>query len=356
MSISAPGAIRLSAVRSTLSELREPPYQVAPTLLTLTFFVYAGLIVFIEGGTIGLIFSTTVPQVVQAAAPLAVLAMGGGLVIATGQIDLASTAIAALCGVVYALLLQHGCPVWFAFLLTLAGGWVSGAVNGHFVARIGAPALVVTWATGIFFTALAVGCSVMFGAQHSIASVALPDVESGWFRLNGAGTLIFVSSALIAMVLCSSSGLAMRARAVGADAQAAIFIGLRPRLVRFSVFCASGMLSAWSGVMYAYSLASAQTNNTIQPKSLIVVAVCVLGGSNLSGGYFGASAICFAALLWCLLEQGVPLLRLKFVPDWLEPRLPDVIFGLLVLVAVTLFSRRLAGSLTPVMTRIREYD
>jgi ribose transport system permease protein len=78
------------------------------------------------------------------ASPLLVLAIGATLVILTEGIDLSCGIVLGFAGVGFALLAQHGFPIWLAMLggILLAG--VCGLVNGVMVACLHLPPFIAT--------------------------------------------------------------------------------------------------------------------------------------------------------------------------------------------------------------------
>jgi len=327
-------------VRESLYNLRNTPHVPAPVLLVALSLLYVAKLCVIDHN-LRVLIDTILPQLVQDAAPLFILCLGGGLVIATGQIDLSSAGVAALAGVVFVSLTTRGLNPGISFGAALCAGILVGALNGWLVAHLQAPSLIVTWAIGLCLTVV----NVLVGRDAgSVTGISLNN--TAYFRVGDPAFNAFLSVSLFAAILLLGSRLSQEARAVGADARGASCIGLTARSVKWRVFIAGGALAALAGVMISISVDSAQTS--LQSRSLIIVSICVLGGTLLSGGYFSSFAIAAATLLWTRLSQVVPKLELPGLNS-MAGELTDIIFSTIVLAAVLVFSRQLRGDLHSVL-------
>lgn len=339
------------AARDWWRDWKRKPTMVAPILL----LALIALILLRSGLNWEVLSSLVVArtsQLVQTGLPLALLAIGAGLVIATGQIDLSNTSLASLSGVVYALLTTHwGVQAGVAISIVLVIGLLVGYVNGYFVANWSAPSLIVTWAVGIVLSVACLWLAKAYVGSGSISSVPLGAFSDNFLQPSGYGFYLYTIIIGLLMIVLSKATFAKEAMAVGADAQSASYIGIRPRSIRRQCFILSGLLAAAGGIMYAYGLGSA-TTASLQNRTLDVVAIAVLGGTLLTGGYFSAISIVCATLFWQLLGLTVPawdLLGVRGHPA--ESEINSVYFALVVLIAMLSFSRKISGNLRPVLTR-----
>jgi len=86
---------------------------------------------------------------------LGFLALGVAPVIVTGDIDLSIASILALCGVVMAVLWQHGTNIWMAAGVAIILGGLLGLVNGLVVVMLELPSLAVTLGSMSVYTGIA---------------------------------------------------------------------------------------------------------------------------------------------------------------------------------------------------------
>ena len=115
-------------------------------------------------------------NVMQAAAPLMIMAIGVLLVVVTGGIDLSVGSVFSLAGMVTALAMAHGVGAVGSSAAGLAVGLVCGAFNGYLVAWVGLAPFVVTLIT------YAVAASLAFIVTNGHS---MPIPEPNYWLLNG---------------------------------------------------------------------------------------------------------------------------------------------------------------------------
>jgi ribose/xylose/arabinose/galactoside ABC-type transport system permease subunit len=177
------------------------------------------------------------------------VAIGLLVVVVTGGIDFSVGPVAALALVM---------PVGLALLIGLA----SGLVNGILVARTRIPPYLVTLAT----SALLVGAS----AQARVA-------DGPWWP----GACFAAAVVVIAHLMFTRTRTGLHMYFVGSNEDGAWFSGIRPGVVRISVYVTAGLLAALAG-----TLAGTDTGNLgagIRLDLLVLTAV-LIGGASLSGG------------------------------------------------------------------------
>src|ERR1700733_520858 len=208
--------------------------------------------------------------ILQSLTFLGFLAIGVGLTLMAGEIDISVGSIFGLVAVVTALLLHRGAPLWLAIAGGLGTGVGCGFVNGAVAELIRVPAVVVTLATLGVYRALAL---VVAGGSPVRGMPPLP----GFFDAFGQGTmggvsvitLLFLVMALLAELVVRRTAFGFRVLAVGS-----------PRLLLL-VFC--GFMAALSGVCsVAYLHTAGPTAGT--GYELSVLAAVIIGGVRLTGG------------------------------------------------------------------------
>jgi ribose transport system permease protein len=273
--------------------------------------------------------------------PIIIMALGAGLVIATGQIDLSCGAIAALSSVVFAYFASWG-PyyVYVGIILSIALGSLTGVLNGKFVSRCGA-ALIVTWALGECYYFMAVVLTT--SATHGSLQISLRgDLNFKGFDFSQDGFRAFWLVLGACIIGLSWSRLVENAMAVGADARAALYLGINTEAVREHTFVVSGILSAIAGILSVYSYEG--SNLDFFPQNVIhVVAICVLAGVLLSGGHYSIISIVVAGTVWVVLEQVLKPIKIPWLSSNVESLVNKGIFPLIVLISALLAGQRLAG-------------
>jgi rhamnose transport system permease protein len=220
-------------------------------------------------------------DVLVAAAPLLVAAVGMTAVILARQIDISIGSQFAICAVVAGMLAKAGLAMPLAVAGAVAVGGLLGALNGFLVAACGLPAIVVTLATMV---------GLREGLRWATEGVWVQDLPRGfqWMGLGQDAGRFAIPG--VALVVWAAVAWAMRhmaaGRAVyaaGSDAEVARLAGLRPRRVVFAVFVAMGALTGLAAVLTAIQFIDVQTNSGVGFE-LRVIAAVVVGGTSIAGG------------------------------------------------------------------------
>lgn len=214
---------------------------------------------------------------------LIMLGIAQTYVVNAADLDLSVGAIVSLVNVVIIVLMQHWgggtLPVLAALAAGLLVGLACGVVNGIVVAGLRLQAIVATFATGIFFTGLAL---------HVLPVAGMPAPEIVWRtyggRILGVPFVFYIVAVLAAVLyLLVRSRLAMQLLAVGDDAQRAFQSGLPVTAIRIKGYALCGLFSALAAFCITGDTASGDPLVGVK-MTLFSVAAVVLGGNALSGG------------------------------------------------------------------------
>jgi rhamnose transport system permease protein len=214
---------------------------------------------------------------------VAIMAVPMTLVIIAGEIDLSVESMAGLSCAVIGFLFAAGVPIWVAVAIVIVMGAVGGAMNGALIARFGLPSLVVTLGTLALFRGLAqivlgpVGVSNFPPEFTTLGFGYVPGTLIPW------PFVIFLTLALILGIVLHRTWVGRQIYAVGKNAGAARFSGVRVQRLRIGLFVLSGMIAALAGVILTSRLSSARAD-AAQGMTLTVVTVVLLGGVNIFGG------------------------------------------------------------------------
>ena len=215
---------------------------------------------------------------------LMLLAIGQTFVVYTSDIDFSNGVILSLVNVSIIVLMQSwggdGLSVLAALAIGLGIGLACGLLNGIVVAVLRLQAVVATFATGIFFTGLAL---------YVLPVAGTPAPRVFWRTYGGRFFDVpFVVYAIVGIAILVAilirTRLATRLLAVGDDAQAAYQSGLPVTAIRVSGYMISGMFAALAAFCITGDTASGDP--LVGAKmTLYGVAAVVLGGTALSGGF-----------------------------------------------------------------------
>ncbi len=248
-------------------------------------------------------------NVMQAAAPLVIMAIGVLLVVVTGGIDLSVGSVFSLAGMVTALAMSQGLGAVGSSIAGLSVGVVFGAINGFLVAWVGLAPFVVTLIT------YAVAASLAFIVTNGHS---MPVPEPDYWLLN-AGSLVpgLVNHVLYCIVLLVAVEFGLKKvvagrwlYAVGSSSQAAGLLGIPVRGVRMMAYIASGLLAAFSALISISYISNAEATAG-SPLMLQAIAAVVIGGASLAGGTGSAVGAMLGALMITVIQNGVNLIGIN---------------------------------------------
>ncbi|WP_158971390.1 ABC transporter permease [Chachezhania sediminis] len=282
--------------------------QLAPQLVTLAAVVLLVWVVFpgfldirlVDGRLVG-----PVIDILKRGAPVALLATGMTLVIATRGIDLSVGTVMAICGAVAAWAIDGGFGLGGALALAIVAGLVAGLWNGTLVAIVGIQPIV---ATLILMTA---GRGI---AQLITEGRILTFTHDGFAWL-GSGTLlavpvpavIWVLTGIAAALLMRRTALGLLVEAVGINRRAAALAGVNATVLLIAVYMASGLCAALAGIITAADIRGADANNAGLWLELDAILAVVIGGNSLLGGRFSVAASLIGAMIIQTIDTGILL-------------------------------------------------
>jgi len=268
--------------------------------------------------------STNWYHILQDVAVVAILAVGQAYIIITAGIDLSQGSVISLSGVVSALIMTTGHPIWIAIIAGLAIGALVGFVNGVLITLAKLPPFIATLAT----MSIAEGASLIVTGGEPVFNI--PAAFSNFGQL-GIGifpyiALVAIFFAVIFHINLSYTRFGRFTYAIGSNVLSARLSGLNVRRQLISVYMISGIMSAMGGILMTAWV------NTAMPTAgsnyeLNSIAAVVIGGGSLFGGEGTIWGSMIGALLIATLSNGTQLLGVSTY--WQE-----VLLGLVVLLAV----------------------
>lgn len=224
-------------------------------------------------------------DIMNRSAPVALLAIGMSIVIATGGIDLSVGAVIAISGAVCANLLNSSVDsLTLVIMAGLCAGLVAGAVNGSLVSIFGIQPIVATL--------------VLMVAGRGIAQLIndgqIVTFNSDAFSFIGVGSVLGLPTPviivlvvfLLAQLLVRLSAIGLFIESIGCNPKASSYAGLHVRSIKFSAYCFSGLCAAIAGMIVSADIQGADANNAGLWLELDAILAVVLGGASLAGGRF----------------------------------------------------------------------
>ncbi len=276
--------------------------------------------------------------ILQSMTFLGFLAVGVGLALIAGEIDISVGSVYALASIVTALLLHNDYPVVVAVLAGLATGALCGLVNGVVAQVIDVPAIVVTLATLGVYRALAL---VLAGGSPV---TGMPDAPF-FFDTLGQGaigqvsfiTIIFLIVAVATEIVLRNTAFGFRIFAVGSNDTAARLVGFHVERIRLLLLVFSGLMAALSGVCsVAYLHTAGPTGGT--GYELTVLAATIIGGVQLTGGRGSIIGVLLGLVVIGIIQNLIVLWGIS--PSWTQG-----VSGVVLIAAVTVtwLTRREGG-------------
>ena len=185
----------------------------------------------------------------------AMIAFAMAMLIIAGEIDLSVASIIALASTVMGAAMVAGASTPVLVGLGLGTGLACGAVNGVLVARFGLPSIVVTIGTMSLFRGISY---IVLGDG---AYTGYPEAF-GWFGQGyvwwvfSVELVLFVIMALVFGVLLHRTSFGRAVYAIGNNATAARFSGIRVDRVRFVLFLLTGLTSGIAAICLTSRLGS----------------------------------------------------------------------------------------------------
>ncbi|WP_250478117.1 MULTISPECIES: ABC transporter permease [unclassified Caballeronia] len=258
------------------------------------------------------------------AAPLLLLVLGSTLPILLGGIDLSAAAMASVSGVVISLAAPHLGSWSIPLAVALAG--LVGAAQGYLHAKYQVPSFAISLGTlGLLSgVALFVTKATALPIENDLRILDL---------LNGSMLGVPACVYLVAAVWFFLSltlrylRLGRHIYAIGTSERAARMSGIDALRVRVIVFSLCSMCAALAGVLYiSQTMFSSPT--LAQTMLLPAIVGVVLGGTSISGGIGGVGASVIGGI-------SAAFLRVGSVVVGLPPTSQDLVYGIVILVAVT---------------------
>lgn len=234
-----------------------------------------------------------------------VLAVPTALLLMSAGIDLSIGSTLAVAGVIAGIFWQQDL-VWLGLAAGLAAGLVIGLVNGSLVSLAGLNPIVVTLGT------LAIGRGIaQVLSANPIFDFPEPVVEFGAGSTLEVPNLVWVAIVVIVlgMIVLNRLPFGKHLIAVGVNERAAYLAGLRVKMIKLSLYAATGLGAAIAGMMLAARFNSAPGGNLGIGTELFVLTAVLLGGVPFTGGLGAIWRVVIGVLLLGILRNGMVLLN-----------------------------------------------
>ena len=209
------------------------------------------------------------------------VAIGHTYLIIAGQNDLSPGSLAALSGVVAALLVSWGVPFMAAVLITIVTAAVVGVFNAWMVNKIKLEAFIATLVTQ----------SIIRGFAYIVCGGKPIAISNKTFITLGKARILNVPLSVWIMIIAivifgfilAKTKFGRSIYAIGGNKDAARLAGLNPERIVLICYVMMGVLCALGGVVFAARMNSGQPAACVNLEFDAITAV-ILGGVSFAGG------------------------------------------------------------------------
>lgn len=239
---------------------------------------------------------------------LIIVALVMAFIIINAEIDLSVASVMGLSGAVMAWCWSKGLPFPEGLAAGMLTGLAIGTFNGFMVAFVGLPSLIVTLA----------GLIGWRGMAHVLMQNQSVGNFPAWFNHLGQDPLVgplpfslvaFFVLLVIALVILQWSAFGRYVYVIGNSRDVARYSGVNVRRVKMTLFIASGVISAFAGLLIAARLTSMR-GDTAQGGELEVITMVLLGGVSIFGGSGSLFGVLLSILIVLNVHNGMGLLNM----------------------------------------------
>lgn len=260
--------------------------------------------------------------VLNAAAPLGILAVAVALLMIGGEFDLSVGSMIGLAGMTIMLLTRHyGWPLWPAFGATLLLCTTLGLANGLLVVRTGLPSFIVTLASLFILRGLSVAVPRLLTRRTQIGG--LDEVagyeQARWLFASQPFGPLRVSILWWLGLAALATWVLLRTRSgnwifgAGGGADAARRMGVPVDRVKIGLFMTTAAAACLVAMIQVVRFTGADSLRGELQEFRAIIAV-VIGGTLLTGGYGSAAGAVFGALIFGMVQQGIVITGVD--ADW----------------------------------------
>jgi len=256
-----------------------------------------------------------------------IVAVGQGLLMIAGEIDLSVGAVAGLSAVMSAwLMVSEKWSVPAAVLASVLAGCIAGLINGLVTVKIGLPAFIAT--LGMLFVAR--GLNFVISKGQFIPRLPQEFTDFGTATPLGISPsfILWIVLVIIGDFMLRQTIFGSMIAATGGNKQAARVAGINTDRVKIGCFILTGALAAISGVLVTGSLRTGNYD-TGTGWELTAIASVVIGGVSLFGGVGTVFGTFLGALLMQVVQSGLVISSVNI--NW-----QNIVVGVILAIAASL--------------------
>jgi AI-2 transport system permease protein len=244
---------------------------------------------------------------------IAIAALPMTLIIASGAIDISIGAIMGLGSILTGLVWVKTGNIQLAFLAGLAGGGVSGFINGSLILMTQVNSLVITLGSSFLFSGLALTLSGLAGSTGFEGIGGFPDsfvnIANGEVLGLPNPVIILLGLIILFYFILHHTKFGRYLFLIGMSPEGARYSGIPTARVVVVTYVISGIIAAFAGIMLASYFTSARSDLGADAP-LTVITCTVLGGASIYGGTGSIIGTTLASLLIGYLKYGLQMIKI----------------------------------------------
>jgi ribose/xylose/arabinose/galactoside ABC-type transport system permease subunit len=289
--------------------------RLMPQIITLVIVLIFNVVLFpdffavsVQNGR----FYGSIVDVLNRGAPVALIAIGMTLVIATKGIDLSVGAVIAIAGAIAAAAITSGYSLPATIGLAILIGLVCGLWNGFLVSVLDIQPIVATLV--LMVAGRGIAQLITEGAILTFDNDGMAFIGSGAALYLPMPVVIWVAFGLLVTLLVRKTALGLLIEAVGINRRASSLSGVRTTALIIGCYVLSGLCASIAGLIVAADIKGADANNAGLWLELDAILAVVVGGNSLLGGRFSI----FGSLLGAMIIQAINtgILTSGFPPEY----------------------------------------
>lgn len=254
------------------------------------------------------------------------IVIGMALLIIIGEIDLSVGSIMAFGAVMSVIFQSYG--VFTGIIAGIIGGTVIGLMNGFIVTKLKLPSIAVTLGTMVFIN----GVVFALTKEHTIKGTNENFIlisQTKLFQIP-LSVIVFIILLIIFEIILQRSIFGRHVFAIGGNAIASKFFGIKVDTVRIICFTITGFLAGLAGVMLAgkLNIASGRIGGST---AVFVITAVLLGGISMEGGEGSIFKAFQGILLLGIMNNAMVIMRISSF-------IQEMIRGLLLILIVVIDS------------------
>lgn len=268
-------------------------------------------------------------NIARQVATMGIVALGMSFVMLTGGLDFSVGSMASLSGIVAALLIKAGFPIYPAFCVGILCCMVASTVTGIVGVLLNIPILVVSIAMQQVldgFNSVITGNQSIYDFEDAVKVLGQGEL----FDVVPIPVVLLIVCAAIVSFVLSKTYMGRYLFTVGGNQRAAKLAGINVVKTRVLASVVCGFMSGFAGIVLMSRTASASASVGGSMASDVITAA-VLGGVSITGGVGNTSGVITGVLIIGILNNGLQLMGV-------DSTIQNIIKGIILILAVSLDS------------------